>query len=431
MTLYLHIGTMKTGTSSIQDFLYINREKIKQQGFLYPISIKSLWHMNDHNNFADQFSMKLFGLNSNFDYLLQSFKQELHNENVHTSIISTENIQYELNNPQKISELQEILRNIGFTKIYIIVYLRDPQDLYISMCSQEVKDGGRYDFLQGPDKYVKCGIICNHKQTIMNWSEVFGEENVIVKLFDKNEFIENDLLKDFANTVEIQWDNTFQIPNTTNESLDLIGMELLNRMNQIGVTLNNNRYVELIHGLFEKYFISKSPELKYRPPKHILQHYVDYFKDSNEWVRNKYFPQKISLFKQQVSSTYVENCSLSNVKAEYWDRISECIAYIITTKNNTIKQKEGELEKKIEELKQMSDIEILIKLSLEYRFGQTLMNATHKWRKLVLPFALLCVYISNKQEQSFYLKYSKKKLRGGGGKFYPPPPRSFFLEYFK
>ena len=71
----------------------------------------------------------------------------------------------------------------------------------------------------------------------------------------------------------------------------------------------------------------------------------------------------------------------------------------------------------------MSDIEILIKLSLEYRFGQTLMNATHKWRKLVLPFALLCVYISNKQEQSFYLKYSKKKLRGGGGNLPPPPPR--------
>lgn len=35
-TVYLHIGTMKTGTSALQRFLSDNREYLKQQGVLYP-----------------------------------------------------------------------------------------------------------------------------------------------------------------------------------------------------------------------------------------------------------------------------------------------------------------------------------------------------------------------------------------------------------
>ena len=36
-TLYIHIGTPKTGTTSIQNFCGLNREKLKEQGVLYPI----------------------------------------------------------------------------------------------------------------------------------------------------------------------------------------------------------------------------------------------------------------------------------------------------------------------------------------------------------------------------------------------------------
>ena len=188
MTCYLHIGTMKTGTSSIQDFLYLNRDKIKKQGLLYPISIKSFYHMNDHNEFAEKLNAHLNGRNSNFLDILQNFKQELLSEKIQTTIISAENIQYLLFDLDRIKKIKEILKDIGFIKIKIIVYLRDPQDLYISMCSQEVKDGSHNDFFQRPDKYKKCEIICNHKKTLINWSEIFGEENVIARLFDKNDF---------------------------------------------------------------------------------------------------------------------------------------------------------------------------------------------------------------------------------------------------
>lgn len=36
-TLYLHIGTPKTGTSAIQIFCKDNQETLKKQGYYYPI----------------------------------------------------------------------------------------------------------------------------------------------------------------------------------------------------------------------------------------------------------------------------------------------------------------------------------------------------------------------------------------------------------
>ena len=37
-TAYIHIGTHKTGSTSIQDFLFKNRTKLRDRGFLYPLS---------------------------------------------------------------------------------------------------------------------------------------------------------------------------------------------------------------------------------------------------------------------------------------------------------------------------------------------------------------------------------------------------------
>lgn len=39
MTAYVHIGTEKTGTTSIQEFLYINKSIIQKQNYFFAQSI--------------------------------------------------------------------------------------------------------------------------------------------------------------------------------------------------------------------------------------------------------------------------------------------------------------------------------------------------------------------------------------------------------
>ena len=43
-TLYLHIGLPKTGTTSIQNYLFENREALMQRGVCYPKPLASVGH---------------------------------------------------------------------------------------------------------------------------------------------------------------------------------------------------------------------------------------------------------------------------------------------------------------------------------------------------------------------------------------------------
>ncbi|HEC2393568.1 TPA: hypothetical protein R2A58_001670, partial [Campylobacter jejuni] len=171
-----------------------------------------------------------------------------------------------------------------------------------------------------------------------------------MKLFDKNEFYQGDLLKDFINTIGLEWDDNFIIPDKQNETLDLLGMEILNHFNNYSIPILTNRYVDFIINFFDKHFTSKNPELKFQPPKEIYQSYIDYFEESNEWVRKEFFPRKERLFPKKDMSTYKENYELREMKPEYWDKIAEFIADIIKTKNENILNLNQTLEIKNQEL---------------------------------------------------------------------------------
>lgn len=49
-TVWLHIGMLKTGTTTLQAFLYLNRIHLARYGFHYPLCIKEvLPGLHEHN----------------------------------------------------------------------------------------------------------------------------------------------------------------------------------------------------------------------------------------------------------------------------------------------------------------------------------------------------------------------------------------------
>ncbi|EOI7656089.1 hypothetical protein ACMWC6_001534, partial [Campylobacter jejuni] len=265
-------------------------------------------------------------------------------------------------------------------------------------------------------------------------------ENLIIKLFSKNEFYQGDLLKDFIKTIGLEWDNNFIIPDKQNETLDLLGMEILNHFNNYSIPILTNRYVDFILNFFDKYFTSKNPELKFQPPKEIYQSYIDYFEESNEWVRKEFFPYKERLFPKKDMSTYKENYELREMKPEYWDKIAEFIADIIKTKNENILSLNQNLKIRSQELDNQSNqiynlnttlenknqlliakqnllnfqnnygkAKARIQNQLSYKLGQALIiNSKSVLGYLSLPFIILSIVISHKQEQKAY-KFKIKK----------------------
>ncbi len=410
MTCYLHIGMHKTGTTSIQHFLFTNRELLKKQDFLYPASIKdNLGDMNtSHNPFAGIIG-DCFKKNDkiSLDKFLEQFKKELDSEQAKNVIISSENILF-LDTQEKLNYLKEILHQLGFKKVIIIVYIRDVADKYLSIFSQELKNTFQFlasdsalkqeklaNLLSPPkvnskDSDYLDSVFFNYKNILQNCIAIFGKENLIVRLFDKSEFMQGDLIRDFLGTINVDWDEGFYITPNQNETLDLLGIEIVKALCKHDFPPLSTDVIESsfkdLYGHIHKSLTSKDPNLKFAPPKEILESYINFYAESNEWVRANFFPHKKELFKPKDLSNYKENSQLREMKPEYWERIARLIADILTDLINT---RNALSENKIANIIEVDSALARVQDELAYKLGYALIqNSKSLFGFLRLPFVL-------------------------------------------
>ena len=369
MTAYVHIGTEKTGTTSIQYFLAKNDENWLKKGFMYVESIRKNgqhWVLTDLLNIhclkVKNEQQKLF-----YQDRMEKLKQEVRENKNKIFIFSSEGLTWALDLTQikPVKALNDLLYSLGFSDIKIILYLRNQADLMVSASSENIKSHQPfYAANTSPSKFTKTPHTYDFKNIIQKYGEVFGKENLIVRLFDKNEFKDGDLLKDFVDAIGLKWDDSFIIPENQNETLDLIGFELGKRINSHFKNVGERNLCGVQLFASPLYFSSKDKELKFMPKKEHYQIWNDYFEETNEWVRKEFFPYKERLFPKKDLSNYKENYELKEMKPEYWDRIAKFIVdlakdrkkiiddkdKLIAQKDQIIQTKNQELESKTEEL---------------------------------------------------------------------------------
>ena len=140
MTAYVHIGTGKTGTTTIQVFLDENHEKLKEKGILYSnVNLSSNRHI--YLIYIVDFYLKGKKEDSFVKDIIKKLKEELKQNPNKTFIFSSEDILWWCKDVENASiALKEFFTEIGFDDIKIIVYIRSQADLFLSLCSQEVKN---------------------------------------------------------------------------------------------------------------------------------------------------------------------------------------------------------------------------------------------------------------------------------------------------
>ena len=302
----LHIGTAKSGTTSIQSFLEKNKNELSKQNILYPSSLKLFptgnhrlisWYVCNENNLKKELFMykkhkrQIFCEALDILYLeLKEFENELKNFKEQKCIISSEDLSsYGLEN-KNVNKIKAVLGNF-FRKIRIILYIRRPIDRGISALNTRIIAGDSFDKPVIPENL-------SPNRLIKVWSEIFGAENIIVRLFNKNDYIDNDLISDFCSQTEIDLNNNFVFPDIENESLNLIQLKYLNFLNKkIPRFINNEKKINpnsyAIKNLIKKNF--KSP-LKYLPTKEEFQRLEIKNEQNDDWIRQKFFPHKSSLW---------------------------------------------------------------------------------------------------------------------------------------
>ncbi|HFU1643803.1 TPA: hypothetical protein ACH4W3_000422 [Campylobacter lari] len=416
MTAYVHIGTVKTGTTTIQKFLFLNKSMLKNFGFLISEYFGApITYGKDEffDSFANENWEKCYKEN------IANFYQEINNSKANKILISSEGLHAHLLRLDDVEKFRKFLLSTGkISKIKIIIYLREPSSMAVSLYSELIKNAYAKNLplmeANHKDRFIHD---CDYK-TIQIWASIFGKENIVVRLFDQDEFHQEDLLKDFIYSIDLNWDSKFIIPIKQNESLDLIGIKLLSHISREN---SKNGVIQLWHP-FCRHFQSKDPFLKFNPPKEIMQSYIDYFEESNEWVRKEFFPHKERLFPKKDLSNYKENYELKEMKPEYWDKIAEFIADIVKTKNQAIIDKEQTIQNqknKIQILEQAnggldkyskhSTAKSRIQNQLSYKLGQAMIvNSKSFLGYIRMPFVLSYIKDKHKQEQKIYQEKIKK-----------------------
>jgi len=221
--LFIHIGTHKTGTSAIQNFLFRNREALREKGFFYPLPGNKPGHHPIAGEFNPYNQRYKKGVMKTLSYI-----QEIRTHNLGTSIISAEGLTSRGIDVQK---LRDIIP--GDLDVKIIIYLRRQDERLESGYNQIVKGPRRYS-----KKFLDSGSIPNQKyildyyKILIPWRDIFGQENIIVRVYEKEQLPQG-IINDFCNVIGLALDHKFKISEERiNPSLDRDIIEMIRLCNE-------------------------------------------------------------------------------------------------------------------------------------------------------------------------------------------------------
>ncbi len=304
MKCYLHIGTEKTGTTTLQHFFHTNRQELLKNGFLFtksagltnnfllPVAVYNKERRDDLTNrqkiYSDdelsQFQKKI----------LKELKKEISKKQKSNVIFSSEHIQSRLTTIEELKRLKESLHSMGIDEIKIIVYLRNPVEIAKSLYSTSIINGHTLEKPPSPkNKYFN--NVCHHKNTLIRYETVFGRENIIPRIFEKDSLKNGSIIHDFFDILQLNLTPDFKIPEDKNKSLSPLGLDLLRRLNHHLPLFVDNK-LNPLRGDIVDYFQKVFNDKKYVMPKKLVEEYEESFKESNEWVRKNWFPHKSRLF---------------------------------------------------------------------------------------------------------------------------------------
>lgn len=296
MKLTIHIGTTKTGSTSIQAFLAQNHDALRKQAVLYPTGLGPKHHVKatvaalSYGTSPDLF--RFCGITDNLAH--EEFRAQMSHTlaqqvaqagSIDHVIISSEHLHSRCVSPEDIQRFQYLFCQ-GFDETEVVVYVRPQIDHMVSLFSTNLRHG----FNGTLDDHITAMLGAKHtsyfnlKDVITRWVNVFGKTAVTVRPFAALNRKSGGAVADFCRVAKIAADGPDMLPVAAhNVEINAKGQELLMILNQnkgIPAPIRRKAVAWL-----EKEFNGRG----LKPTPEMVQTVQAQFSQSNAWVTDTYF----------------------------------------------------------------------------------------------------------------------------------------------
>jgi hypothetical protein len=322
----IHIGIEKTGTTSIQTCMNWNREVLRKYGIGYLLTPgiqnnRKLVTYCMNNTTIDDYVKNLGICESESRQLWkENFYKEINSElnllanKVCKVIISSEHFHSRLKSFEEINILKNLLIN-HFDSCSILVYLRRQDFLALSVATTRTIAGSPL-FNYFPSKINSSNHYFNFENLLDKWGQVFGKDNVNVRIYDRNSLYQRDLLQDFFLQTGLEAiAQHMKIPPLQNTSLSSVTLRVISRFNthypkyiqDTLVDVNQQMRQDLI-----KILESKFHGINYLPNRESAETFYKNFSASNIRVAKKWlnkdllFEEDFSMYPEAISEVFLD-----------------------------------------------------------------------------------------------------------------------------
>ena len=239
-TLYLHIGTPKTGTTAVQHFMFCNRKILSELGCFVP-------------DFGLRY--KGIGYRRNAHWLLPFVREEKQyrkcmrvleeNAKKYPAIFMSDEAIWNTcgSRPGYWKKLIEELAEIGI-RLKVIAYVRRQDDYLYSYWAEQVRRGntGAVNYREYKAESPRVFEHLNYYRYFKTIIPVIGQENISIGIYESGRFQNlQDISRDMLSRIdEVQWSEKFQEPESEENA------SLKDKL--AGLQKEKDKYANLVNG---------------------------------------------------------------------------------------------------------------------------------------------------------------------------------------
>ncbi len=228
--IVVHIGSTKTGSTYIQHLLEQNRPELMRNGVWYP-EVGLFWQESRPHKQAGHAGVVPY-IVSDDRFFLQYIERglQLMEGRIHTIVLSSE-AYFLQKNAHKIPEYFS-----GYD-VEMIVYLRDQVEWANAQYCEFVAGGaiGRVeDPISNWLESAEVARFLDYRNVLNAWASTIEREKITIRLFQKSELIDNDLVTDFSQSTDLELLTRLPMPSKSQtNSVQLSGphVELIRSYN--------------------------------------------------------------------------------------------------------------------------------------------------------------------------------------------------------